>query len=221
VAMDPQAIELCEYDNDNHIWHAVMSSMWCNSQGQAVNPLGCDKTVINHSRILCWEHDGNKIMGRVDDITADREHSYVDFSLLDSFEGEPSPGFIGQCLEAGLRFGVSPDYYAIESRKPTAQDKELYGEDTKIVISKWLPVEISLCVVPANLDAYILNSSAKVKGMDRAALGRVFNSVQPATWAKVYAPAPEKPMLTEASVRAMVRRSLEEAAAKKRGRIYV
>jgi hypothetical protein len=236
ASMDVPA-EVIQYDPATQVYTAVLSSMWANSQGQAVNPLGIDKSVISHSRVLTWGHGvieegdgGSRVVsepvpiGAVVDLSADREHSYVKFTLIDSWEGNPSPNYLRACINAGVRFGVSPDYYAIESRAPTAKDRELLGPNTSIVISKSLPTSVALCIVPANLDAFMMNSAAAIRQLPRETTERFFNSVKAETWKAVYEPpaaAPVYPGLDEAAIRKEARRQIQLAEARRRGLFYI
>jgi hypothetical protein len=188
---------------ENNIYHGILSSSWTNLQGQAVNPMGMDLSIINHTKMLCWNHNPNAPIGKVVEIKMDNDYSYVNFELLDSDNSPcadvPSPNFLRKCIENGLKFGISPGYYAIEQRNPTNKDKELFGKNVNVVISKSLPTEISLCIQPANLSAYMNAMNNGFNKTEVINIETIKNSIN-----------------EEAEVRELVRREI----LRKRGKIY-
>jgi hypothetical protein len=142
---------------DMRIWWGILTSTRCNSRGDVVLPGGLDPRWIDRTRMLSWEHNRGQRVGAIVDITADSAYAYCAFRLFDKS--------IAGRLRAGEPFGLSPGYYALESRKPTAQDLALYGQNTEVVISKWLPYEISLCLSPACPAAWTLNAAHAIRGL--------------------------------------------------------
>jgi hypothetical protein len=140
------------------LWWAILTSARCNANGRAVLPHGLDLDPPGYAGLpLLWRHNDNQEIGAVADIRADRDFAYVAFRLFDTY--------IADGLRAGLRFGVSPGYRTLECRYATAADRELYGLDTKIVITRWRPVEVTLTPDPANPAAWTLNSAAAIRGL--------------------------------------------------------
>jgi hypothetical protein len=138
-------------------WWAILTSARCNANGRAVLPHGLVLDPPGYAGLpLLWRHNAGQVIGSVVDLKADRDFAYVGFRLFDTY--------IADGLRAGLRFGASPGYRTLECRYATAADKLLYGDATKIVVSKWQPVEITLTPEPAGVDSWTLNAAHALKG---------------------------------------------------------
>lgn len=145
----------------------VITTESIDRDGEVLISQGCDSTEFDKNPVVFYNHDYAMPIGKV--IGMRRGSGKIDATIEfaerpEGYQGDFFPDFVkalvGQGIVKGISVGFMPK--AGGTRKPTAKDKQTFGDDVKQVFSQWKLLEVSVAPLPANGTALI---SAVKKGV--------------------------------------------------------
>lgn len=207
---------------DQHSFTARITTDGVDRDREVLLPAGCDATDFEKCGAIFWNHNYDQPIGVASKLS--RGDRWIDgrgsfLKRPDDWEGDFFPdfarAFVRQMKAAGRSCGVSVGFVPKEARVPTRDDKAMYGEDVRRVISKWKLLEWSIAPVQANPQAMVQSigkslSPECVKALfpELSTTNKTYHFVIPRL------PAP-------VDIEATVRESVSLAVAKKSGRLFV
>ncbi len=138
---------------------ASISSISVDRDGDVLIPQGCDATDFLKSPTVFFNHDYNLPIGKC--TTIKRSQTQLQATTVfakrpENHAGDWLPDTLLSLFQQGVIHGFSVGFAPIEGRKPTAKDKQLFGDHVSHVHSKWKLLEYSVAPLPANQDALAL-----------------------------------------------------------------
>jgi len=128
---------------------------------------GADLSIYKKNPVFAMNHDLSQILGKAISIkiVGDKLIAKLKFDVRpDSQVGAFQPDVIYERYKSGSQKQFSVGYNILETRQATKLDKERFGKDTEIVITKWQLLEISAVPIGANQGSATLS----VKTPDKA-----------------------------------------------------
>lgn len=195
---------------------AVITAAVIDRDGEVLLPEGMRSVDFEKNPVVFWNHDYNTPIGKATGLKRHRD-KWEAKAVLSS---TPFASEIHTLMQEGVVNGVSVGFQPIESRNPSAKDKDLFGEDVKRVHSKWDLFEFSVTPLPANQNALVTAVSKGITTPDRVkALFGVDVEPEPARAAMVVVPPFNRKRTgpTQADLDVAV----QVAVARRLGKIYV
>ena len=121
------------------------------SYGDIIEPGAFTKTLkkreeSGHPFPLCFNHDFDKVIGRVDSVKDTDKGPYIEATFLDTTLAQD----VRKMLQSGAIYQFSFAYDILNSRKPTAEEEKA---GVGLVLTELEVYEISVVTVPANSNA--------------------------------------------------------------------
>lgn len=153
---------------ETQYYTATISTDSVDAVGEVLLPTGADATsYYARGAPVFWAHDYSRppIAKTVGRLRVVQRRIEADFRFADrpeAHDGEWFPDTIRALIDQEVIRGVSVGLNRVESRAPTAKDRELYGERVQLVTTRWELLEWSIAPLQCNPDALI---EAVVKGI--------------------------------------------------------
>lgn len=148
---------------------ASISSISVDRDGDVLIPQGCDATDFLKSPTVFFNHDYNLPVGKCTAIKRSPDHleaTTIFAQKPENHSGDWLPDTLLSLFQQGVIHGFSVGFAPLEGRKPTAKDKQLFGDQVNHVYSKWKLLEYSVAPLPANQDALALAVSKGLVSVD-------------------------------------------------------
>jgi hypothetical protein len=124
--------------------------------GEVLLASGMDATDFLKSPTVFYVHQYDKPVGKCVDIRQASDHveaKTVFATRPDKHEGEWLPDTLLHLYAEGVINGFSVGFEGVQGRRPTAKDRQRFGDTCKYVYSRWKMHEYSVAPLPANQDA--------------------------------------------------------------------
>ena len=131
---------------------AIITTSSCDREGEVLLPSGAQLKNFMENPVLLFNHELDKPVGKVINLANRDDIIVAEFQMV---KGDPLSEKLWNLVKNDVLKAVSVGFLKKEVRKPTAKDKQLFGEEVKAVVSKYEVVEISLVSVGCNQDAII------------------------------------------------------------------
>jgi len=146
-----------EKSNGKRKFTAVISTDVVDRDKDVLIPEGCVTKDYELNPVILWNHDSDlPPVGKATSIKREKGKLIASAELA---EGTELADTLYKLMEQGILRGVSVgfDVRSGGERKPSKQDKEMYGPDVERVFNKWDLIEFSLVTLPANQEAMIMS----------------------------------------------------------------
>jgi phage head maturation protease len=144
-------------DPDEYV--ATITTDTVDMDGEVMVPEGMDATDFEKRRTIFWNHDYARPVAK-----ALGKLKREDGRILSKFrfaerpaaaQGEWFPDTVRALVDQGVIRGVSIGFRPMEQRPPTKEDRRKYGEDCRLVRSRWKLGEWSIAPYQCNPDAVV------------------------------------------------------------------
>lgn len=227
VRLKAMASTLAVDDGDPYRFTARITTDGIDRDNEVLLPVGCDATEFDKSGALFWNHSYDQPVGIAGKLS--RGDNYIDgkASFLkrpDDWEGQWFPdfvrAFVSQMAAADKAVGVSVGFLPVEARPPTNDDRRLFGDAVRRVISRWKLLEWSIAPVQSNPQAMV---QAVGKSLSHECIKALFPDYAPAAPQKqivVVLPRFKAPVPRD-TIASLAEKRVTQILLKKRGVLYV